>query len=331
MNHSEFFKLIRKELPCGALILHGEEEYVKAQAVKLAVGRIEEDFRPFNVMTLTKPNPQELSEACETLPLFTDRRIVIVYDLPEGADTPKYIECFKAVPEETLLLVVFKGKLSANSSVLKYANAENRIVLFDPLTDVECLRWCTKRFTQRGVSADEEAVRLLVRLAGTDMANLVSETDKLADLAGEGGRLTAQDVSACIKPELDVRIFDMLNMFVKGKPGDGIVALHALMDEGNEPMSISSFLSSRFKLMLEARGGIDSGKSRFDVLSKMDGNRYAAERAYEDSRYFRQEELLELINELSDTAYMKISGTVKDEKYLELVLLKHEWRQYPVK
>lgn len=330
MNHSEFFKLIRKGLPGGTFILHGEEEYVKSQAVRLALGMIDEDLRPFNSANLAKPTVQDLAECCEVLPVFAEKRIVTVTELADGGDASKYIECFKNVPDETLLLVLFKGKLAQNSSVLKYAAQNGREVVFDRLAPNECAAWSIKHMGERGVLLNRDMAQLLVRVVGTDMANLVSETDKLIDFVGEGGTVSAQDIDLCVRTAVDVRIFDMLDLFTYGKPGDGITALHALIDEGNEPISISGFLVSRFKLMLEARRGIDAGRQKRDVANAMEGNRYANEKAFDAAKRFTQKELLGLIADLSDTAFMKISGTMKDEKYLELVLLKHDWRQFPV-
>ena len=330
MNHNDLFKSIRQGLPSGLLLLHGEEEYVKTQAVAFASETIPEDLRPFNFTRLKKPSVQELAEACETLPLFAQKRIVAAYELADGVDAQKYFGVFDSVPEETVLFLIFKGKLAANSSLLKYAQKAGREVLFDPLSPNECARWCIRHMNESGVLLTPDVARILVNAVGTDMANLVGETDKLISFVGEGGAVTAQDISVCSMAALEVRIFDMLDMFTYGKPGDGIVALHALIDEGSEPMSISAFLVSRFKLMLEARRGIDAKRSKRDVAASMEGNKYANEKAYDAARRFTQAELLTLISELSDTAFMKISGTVKDDKYLELVLLKHDWRRQPV-
>lgn len=330
MNHSDFFKLIRNGLPSGVMLFHGEEEYVKAQALKVLENMIPEDFRPFNYCVLNKPTPQELSENCQTLPLFADKRIVVCNELADGIDASKYTVVFSDNPEETLLILFFKGKLAANSAVLKIAKASGSEVLFDKLSVFECVKWCIKHSNEAGVHLSQETAQLLVRVVGTDMANLVSETDKLIDFVGAGNSVTAQDVSVCIRASLDVRVFDMLDMFTFGKAGDGIIALHALIDDGNEPMSISAFLVSRFKLMLEARRGIDAGRQKRDVVASMDGNKFANEKAFDAARRFTQDELLKLISDLSDTSYMKISGTMKEDKYLELVLLKHEWRQFPI-
>lgn len=320
--------MIKKGLPSGAYVLHGEEEFVKEQAVKLCCNMIEEDFRPFNVTVLSKPSVQELSESCETLPLFADRRVVVVNELADGTEPAKYVNCIKSVPPETLLLVVFKGTLPSNSSLLKLG--DERVVLFKRLPANEIAAWTIKHLSKSGVLIPKEEAMLFVRIVGDDMTCVASEADKLIDYVGAGGTVTAQDVSVCIRTALDVRIFDMLDMFTHGKPADGVIALHALMDEGSDPMSISAFLSSRFKLMLEARRGIDAKRSRSEIINNMEGNRYANSAAFDAALNFTQEELLKLISDLSDTAFMKIKGVMRDDKYLELVIIRHQWRQFRV-
>lgn len=327
MNHSEFIKLVNNGLPSGTYILHGEEEYVKDMAVRLVTEKVEPDLRPFNVSELVKPSPQELSETAETLPFFSERRIVIARGLADNTDFSKYSECFSERPEETSILLVFKGKLTENSAAVKYARKSGTEVVFDRLSVTECAKWCMKRANKAGVNLAQDVAQLAVRMIGDEMADIVSETDKLIDYVGVGGTVKSEDVAACVKPSLDVKVFDMLDMFTYGKPADGIMALHALLDDGNDALGVSGFLVSRFKIMLEARRGIDAGKNKQETVSRMEGSRFANERAFEAARRFTQDELLNLISALADTAYMKISGAMKEDKYLELVLLKHEWRQ----
>ena len=330
MNYREFFELIKNGLPCGTFILHGEEEYVKQQAIKAVRDTVPADLRPFNLSVLNKPTPMQLYEDCETLPFMADKRIVIWSELADGVEGPKYAECFDKHSAETALLVCFRGKLAGNLYAAKYAAKNGCEVLFDPLSPEDKIKWCVKRAADAGAAIDMKTARIAVGLIGGDMSELVGEVDKLIDYVGPGGTITPDAVSFCIRPSLDVRIFDMLDMFTYGKPADGIKALHALMDEGNEPLSIAAFLSSRFKLMFEARRGIDAGKQKREVAAAMEGNRYANEKAYDAAKRFTRAELLGLISALSDTSYLKISGSVKDDRYLESVLLSHEWRQFNV-
>ncbi len=69
--------------------MQGEEEFVKASALKAAEKLIPEDFRAFNMSVLYEPDADALTEACETLPLFGDRRLVVCNGLASGLDYPK--------------------------------------------------------------------------------------------------------------------------------------------------------------------------------------------------------------------------------------------------
>jgi DNA polymerase-3 subunit delta len=331
MDHSEFFKLIRTGLPGSTFLLHGEEEYVKAQAVKAIERSIDEDLRPFNFAALSKPSPQELMENCETLPLFADQRCVVCYELADNTEPTKYADVISGHPAETALIIAVKGELSANSALLKLVKKSGEEVKFSRLSQTDRAKWVIKHCSEAGVEIDRDTALLLVRMVGDDMADLVGETDKLIDFAGEGGLVTPQHISACIRASLDVRIFDMLDLFTAGRTADGIKALHALMDEGSDAMGISGFLSSRFKLMLEARRAFDAGKSKREFASSVEGSSYANEKAFEAAMKFTQEELLQLVSDLSDTAFIKISGRMKEDKYLEFILMKQNWRQRPVK
>ncbi len=330
MKHTEFFKLIAKGGLSSAYILHGDEEYVKEQAVQRVIETIPADLRDFNVTILDRPDMSKLTEACETLPLFVDKKIVVSWDVDSSVDSAKLVEYLKSVPTETILLLVFEGKLAANLSVYKFAVKSEREVLFDYLSASECIKWIMSHAVQAGATIDARTAQIMVQLIGTELTVMFGELNKLVDLVGAGGVITPQAVSMCVKPNMDVRVFDMLELLTYGKLNDGMRALHALLEGGDEGISLSAFLSSRFKLMLEARRGIDAGKSKRDAIAAMEGNRYANEKAYDAARRFTQAELAELISELSDTMYQRISGQMKEDRYIELVLLKHEWRTQPI-
>ncbi len=328
MNHSQFFSMIRKGLPGSTFVLHGEEEYVKAQALSMIERSIPEDLRPFNYAVMKQPAVKELSDCCETLPLFADKRYVICNEL--GEEPSKYKEIITSHPEETVLVIAFKGVLPKNNSVLKLASSMGNEVLFEKLTANECAKWAIKHANEAGVMLHPDTAQLFVRTVGEDMANLVSETDKLIAFVGEGNTVTKQDISVCIRASLDLKVYNMLDMFIFGKPADGIRALHSIMDEGEEAIGLASFLVTRFKVMLSARRGIDAGRGRREVVASMEGSSFANDRAYESAKRFTQDELLNLISRLSDTAFMRISGTMKDDKYLEMVLMETKWRQDPI-
>ena len=98
MNHNDFFKLIAADGLRGAYLLQGEEEFVKASALKAAEKLIPEDFRALNMSVLYEPDADALTEACETLPLFGDRRLVDATDWHRDSITRNLRTIFKKCP-----------------------------------------------------------------------------------------------------------------------------------------------------------------------------------------------------------------------------------------
>ena len=142
MNHNDFFKLIAADGLRGAYLLQGEEEFVKASALKAAEKLIPEDFRAFNMSVLYEPDADALTEACETLPLFGDRRLVVCNGLASGLDYPKLADYIQKMPESSILLINIKGAADSKNSLVKRLRSEGRAVEFDELPLSDIIKWC---------------------------------------------------------------------------------------------------------------------------------------------------------------------------------------------
>ena len=127
MNHNDFFKILNNGMLNGAYFLHGDEEFVKDSAVRAACEIIPVDMRAFNLTILDNADVERVIECCETLPVFTEKSIVILRELPSAADTPKLIEYLDNMSDTTILLIVKKGRADERSALLKFFTKKNRI------------------------------------------------------------------------------------------------------------------------------------------------------------------------------------------------------------
>ena len=83
MDYLTFFKSIKTGSLKGAYALHGEEEFVKESALKSLTSSLDEATRDLNLQVLEKA---EADDACETLPFFGERRVVVCKTLPADSD-----------------------------------------------------------------------------------------------------------------------------------------------------------------------------------------------------------------------------------------------------
>lgn len=247
MNHNDFFKLIAADGLRGAYLLQGEEEFVKASALKAAEKLIPEDFRAFNMSVLYEPDADALTEACETLPLFGDRRLVVCNGLASGLDYPKLADYIQKMPESSILLINIKGAADSKNSLVKRLRSEGRAVEFDELPLSDIIKWCMKTANKQGAVLDSDTARTFAGLVGTDMTAISNELQKLIDTVGPGGTITRDTISRCTVGSIEFQVFAMIDCFTAGKVRDGMRACTDCWRTGTPrsalPRSLSHVLS----------------------------------------------------------------------------------------
>lgn len=325
MDYNSFFNGIKTSSLTGAYLLHGEEEFVKNSALQEVQNLISPDMRVFNVTVLTDSVEGEVIDACETLPFFGDKKLVICHGISSEADTDKLIEYLKHIPEFALLIIEIRGTLQEKSKLFKFFKSIDHDVLFSYLTESDIIKWCMSFAVRNGVALDRNTARSFVGLVGTDMTSVSNELQKAIDMVGEGGVITNDVILQCTVGNIEVRIFEMLDCFTNGKVKDGIGLLHILLEDENEALGIASFLESRFRLMLEGRVLMDRGLSVSAAASKMEGSRYANEKACKAAQKYSVNKLADLVSSLADVGYTMMRGGVRASSLLESIMLSFAW------
>ena len=169
-----FFKSIKTGSLKGAYALHGEEEFVKESALKSLTSSLDEATRDLNLQVLEKAEADDIISACETLPFFGERRVVVCKTLPADSDARKLTSYLPGIPDYTLLIFFIRGKANEKLGIVKALKAENRLVDFAPFRDYEAAKWVYQQGKRLNVTITEAAAKHIVSLAGTDIATLNS-------------------------------------------------------------------------------------------------------------------------------------------------------------
>ena len=141
MDYMTFFKSIKTGSLKGAYALHGEEEFVKESALKSLTSSLDEATRDLNLQVIEKAEADDIISACETLPFFGERRVVVCKTLPADSDARKLTSYLPGIPDYTLLIFFIRGKANEKLGIVKALKAENRLVDFAPFRDYEAAKW----------------------------------------------------------------------------------------------------------------------------------------------------------------------------------------------
>ena len=115
MERNDFMIAAGKGALSGAYLLHGEEEFLKENAVSSALKLIDPAMRDLNVDILETAQATAVIAAAETLPFMAERRVVLCRAMPKDDDAARLAAYAEKVPESTVLLFYIKGKGAAHS------------------------------------------------------------------------------------------------------------------------------------------------------------------------------------------------------------------------
>ncbi len=307
-------------MPGGAYLFHGEEEFVKDSALNALIHSIDDASRDLNVQIFESPSADELISACETLPFFAERRLVICHALPSDNEGQALKQYIPSMPSTTVLVFFLRGKAKETSALYRCMAADNRCVNFTPLPPLEAEKWVTQQAAKLGVTISPAAARYIVSLVGTNLTDLNNEFTKAACYAGTGNEVTKEAISACVTRNLEFRVFDMMEYFLAGKPQDGLRAYQQMLFDGESPFKMAALLENRFKLMLAARTDMDSGVKRDKTLNRM-GNTYPAKKAYGSALRYHRDEITGNLARFASVGYLQVSGQQTDADALECALI----------
>lgn len=320
MNERSFFKAIQDGALKGAYLLTGEEEYVKESALKALTDTVDPISRELNLQYMDGGSADEVISACETLPFFAERRLLICRFLPQGDDGKALAAYLPRMPDTALLVFFIRNKADEKLSLVKALRKDDRVVDFAPLTPLDAARWVRQQARRLGSPITDEGARLLVSLVGVEVASLHNELNKAVYYAGPGNEVTKEAIAASVRRNVEMRVFDMVDYFLAGKAAEGIRAYRIMLSEGESPFRIAALLEGNFRRMLMAKAHMEQGCGREEALRRM-GNTYPMKKAWDGAKLYTKEALLQSLRRFADVGYLQVSGQRKDALSLEDALI----------
>jgi len=203
--------------------LHGEDDYLKDEElrrlIEAAVDPATRDFN-FEVLRGADLGAETLGSIVATPPMMAERRVVVIRDVgalkkDARAMLDRYLE--RPAPDVLLVLVAPSGS-KEDRGLLKSATA----IEFQPLSGARIPKWIAYYVEHDlGASITDGAIRLLQEAAGTDLAQLRIELDKVASYTG-GGAINEAAVSAVVGVRPGETMGDFLDAVAKR---DAVAAL----------------------------------------------------------------------------------------------------------
>lgn len=326
------------EWAAGALI----EKYVNPVTSEL-------DVTVFN----EKPSMEELISACETLTMFSKRRVVVVSNSgffkgkkndgdkgtledsgeskenessdKDSSDLGILCNYLSNVPPSTLL--IFK-EAEVNKRLKPYKAVKNygRDYDFVTLDKQEIRRFIRNRMKKKGKAIRDEIVNLIYDLSGYGHANseynLYNLENDLIKISAhsQGEEITALDVTSTLEGDLDTFVFSLIEAMGSGRKGEALNLFSNIVSGGGKFFGILGLLIGQYELMLDVRELLDKGRSLPAIESTLKVNGYRLKKALPTIQKYSAQDLKRLMQNLFAMEQNIKGGLIEQNMAMEIFI-----------
>jgi len=332
--------ILKKEIKEGKVrslyLFYGQEEYLKRYYLDAIEGLLLKEggeFRQLNRIVLEgRADAEKIIDNCETLPVFSDRKMVIVKNSgyfkqgskesasrkgsSKDADLLSYLQ---NVPGHTCL-VFYEEEIDKRLKSVDAIKKNGLMVEFPYQKPADLARWVVNKFRASNIAIDPQTASMLVDNCEQGMTDIQHEIDKLVLYLGDRKKVEAADIERVCVKSVKSRIFDLTDAIAEK---NGIRALEILNDmiALKEPIPrILFMIAKQFRQILQMKLLAAEGTSAGEAASKMGITPYAAGKLLKHARSFTLDELKKAMEECLALDEAVKTGKMNDRTAVELLI-----------
>lgn len=330
---------LEKELKQGRLqalyVLYGEETFLLENCVKNIKKLFGEKITGINYILLDETNINAIISDIETPAFGYEKKLIIAKntglfkkdlkrkskndnsDLKEKLNT--YIKENISQINETVVIVFIEEtaeKCELLSTIDKYGITCN----FEYLKPIQIQNRLKAIINAYKVNIEMSTLSYLIECCGTDMQELINETRKLIEYAGEGNTIKKEDIDKLSIKKMESIIFDLTDSLGKKNTKQAIEVLRNLVLSKEPLQKILITLYNHFKKLYLTKIAISQNRDVTTSLDLKPNQIFLANKYKAQASYFKQNELRKILQELCDLDYKYKIGLIDLNVGLESIL-----------
>jgi DNA polymerase-3 subunit delta len=265
---------MNKEIGSGRFrpvyFFYGEEDYRKTEAVKyLAANFLPPPQRLLNFIRCGA-DQVDFDRICAELtmvPMLGERKVIVIEEVQRLKPTQQkqmFDLLVPPAPEMVVVLVVAAEHTPRkDSAFFRDVTGLAEPVQFNRLESDDARGRIVRHLEKNSLTADAEAIDLLIALTGGDFGGLMSELDKLSLAVEPGGRITVGQVAAMANSYEEYSIFEMIDFVAEKEVQRALGAYHDLLHKGMSPVGVLAMLSGHLINLVKIQTGKKVGGAPF--------------------------------------------------------------------
>lgn len=319
-------KVIREHLKSGNFkqfyLLYGSEDYLKKlyrDKLKKAILGEDSDIN-YSYFEGKDVDPKKVFEAAETLPFFSDRRLVLIENSGLFKASSEMGELLAGIPDSTILLFV-ENEIDKRNKLYKLVKDRGTISEMNGLDEKNLKLFVVSLMDQERKKITEATVSYLLDKTGSDMENIRNEAEKLIAYTMDRPIVTTDDVDAVVTTQITGKIFQMIDAIGSRQQRKALEMYYDLLSVREKPMSILFLIIRHFNIMLQVKNMQGLGFSSSAISEKAGIPPFAVSKYVGQAKNFSTKRLKDALEFGSDIEEQIKTGRMIEKIGVELFII----------
>ncbi len=304
-------------------LLMGEEGYLKNQYrgnLSSAIIDLDDTMNYFYIEGKNL-NLSEVFEVGETLPFFSERRLLVLENTGLFKKSVDGIEeHFEKFPDTTVVIMV-EEEVDKRNRLYKWFGKHGYIAQLSTPDEKMLVAWIKKLCAREEKTMDESAIFYLIEHMGTEMFLLKNELEKLFSYTVDKKHITIAEINEVCLDEAEDKMFDMLDAIGNRNQKKALHLYRDLLELRKPAMQILALLNRHYNILLQISGLQDAGTDNKTIASLCGIPPFTVKKYINQSSAYTYNQLKEMLEKCQITDAEIKSGIIKDIVGVELLIV----------
>ncbi len=326
-------------------LLYGEEKYLLETKLKKMKKEFGELIKGINFILIDESNVSEIISDIETPAFGYEKKLIIARDtglfkkekkITKAKDTDTEPKKQNTFVDKLAKYIIDNQNLFSNDVTLIFVEEEpeknalykaiekiGEVEEFESLKLPQLVDNIIKICSAYKVKIDKDTAKYFIECCGTNMQDLINEIRKLIEYAGTDGIITKEAIDKLSIKQIESVIFDLTDNLGKRDIEKSLEVLNNLLYAKEPIQKILITLYNHFKKLYIVKIAERSGKDLATAMNLKPNQMFLTTKYKMQSRYFKEQELRMILQELTDLDANYKMGTIDLNIGLEAILCRY--------
>lgn len=326
IDQNKFYKDLESGNVSPVYFIFGDEPFLIDQCVnRFKYALLDENSLDFNYSLFYAGDADVVAvkDAVETLPVFAQRRVVILKNSNELKDSEwAELESLFKNPVDSTVFVLFADKIDKRKKHFKNIIDSAAALEFKKPYDNEIPRWINYYAAQFELKLTQPAVHRLHRLVGNNLSEIYAQLEKIKIFLDGGTQVEAEHVNSVVSNSREESVFDFTKAVGQKDRVRALEQIVTLLDQGQSEIGIVNLLARHMRILLTVRTGLDQGIGGAKLASLANVSPYFVDEYAAQAKGWPVRKLEDSLVLLGETDKALKSSPLSSHIWLENLVLK---------